>query len=158
VSLEMAVCFCSGSTAEKGLVLGLDLLVSCSKHATSSDAFKAPRPTEPPACRQECVQGRFGNTAAFSDRVTLAKSSQLKPCVLPPAPPVLGADAAAVIWVIGAVACLLVAPGGGTGTTGDSVLGTICGAEMLGLGGGCTGLLGMLNLNNKCMRIRRTTL
>ena len=58
---------------------------------------------------------------------------------------VLGADAAAGIGAV--AACLPGAPGAGTGTTGDSVLGTSFGDDMLGPGGGCIGLLGMLNLD-----------
>jgi hypothetical protein len=76
---------------------------------------------------------------------TFVKFSQLKPCMLPALLLVLGADAAAGIGAV--AACLPRAPGAGTGTTGDSVLGTSFGDDMLGPGGGCIGLLGMLNLN-----------
>ena len=76
---------------------------------------------------------------------TFVNLSQSKPCMLPTLLLVLGADAAAGIGAV--AACLPGAPGAGTGTTGDSVLGTSFGDDMLGPGGGCIGLLGMLNLD-----------
>lgn len=139
VSWEVAVWFFSGSTEEKGFAFGFGWLVSCSKHARASSAHcctcqKLARSPEGAYC-----------IASSSGMGTFVNLSQSKPCMLPALLLVLGADAAAGIGAV--AACLPGGPGAGTGTTGDSVLGTSFGDDMLGPGGGCIGLLGMLNLN-----------